>query len=120
MGKYTMNILYYIFFITTVPSVKLNFIKNQNKPICSNCKFFIANKNECGNFGDLDIITGKYTYESASSVRKNQDKCGEDGVFFKKNNYKFITIPYYFAIDNTLFTISISIIIFNLFLLLLL
>ena len=89
--------------VNIIPPVELNFIKNKNKPICANCKFFIANKNECSKFGDLNIITGKYSYESASSVRNNQDTCGEDGIFFKKNNFKFITVPYYFAIDNSIF-----------------
>jgi len=114
-----MNILYYIFFITTIHSVKLNLIKNQNKPVCANCKFFIANKNLCRNFGNVNIISGEYTYETAISVRNDKDKCGEDAIFFKKNNYKFITVPYYFAIDNTLFISLISLIIFNLFLILL-
>jgi hypothetical protein len=99
----------------TIYPVRLNFIKNQNKPICANCKFFIANKNECGKFGDLDIITGEYTYETAISVRNNEDKCGEDAMLFTKNNYKFITAPYYFAIDNSLLIISYTLIFYIFF-----
>jgi hypothetical protein len=108
-----MNNLWYIFLLSVIPSVKLNYIKNQNKPICSNCKFFIANKNECGNFGDINIISGKYTYENAISVRNNEDKCGQDAIFFKKNNFKFITVPYYFAKDNTLLVILLAVIIYD-------
>jgi len=95
-----MKFLYYIFFITNIHKVELYFIQNQNKPICANCKFFISNKNECSKFGDVDIITGKYTYESATSVRNDEDKCSENAIFFKKNYFKFITIPYYFILEN--------------------
>jgi hypothetical protein len=93
-------ILRYIFFIKSIGNVDLYLIQNQNKQICANCKFFIANKNECSKFGDVDIITGKCTYETATSVRNDEDKCGEYAIFFEKNHFKFITIPYYFALDN--------------------
>jgi hypothetical protein len=95
-----MKILQYIFFIINIHRVELYFIQNQNKPICANCKFFIANKNECSQFGDVDIITGKYSYEPASSVRNDEDKCGEYAIFFKTNYFKFITIPYYFLLED--------------------
>ena len=91
-----MKILY--FFI--IHTVKSYFIKNQNTPKCANCKFFIPNKNECSNFGDVDIITNKYNYENAISVRNDDTKCGEDAIFFKKNNLKFITVPYYFLLEK--------------------
>jgi hypothetical protein len=95
-----MKILQYIFFLINIHRVELYFIQNQNKPICANCKFFIANKNECSKFGDVDIITGKYSYEHASSVRNDEDKCGEYAIFFRKNYFKFITIPYYFVLED--------------------
>jgi hypothetical protein len=96
-----MKILHYIFFFTNIYKVQPYFIQNQNKPICANCKFFISNKNECKKFGDINIITGKYTYEKAVSVRNDDDKCGEYAIFFKKNNFKVITIPYYFIVENS-------------------
>jgi hypothetical protein len=96
-----MKILHYIFFLTNIYKVQLYFIKNQNKPICANCKFFISNKNECMKFGDINIITGKYTYENAITVRNDEDKCGEYAIFFKKNYFKVITIPYYFIVENS-------------------
>ena len=105
-----MNILHYIFLITSIHSGDLYFIQNQNKPICANCKFFIANKNECGKFGDVNIITGIYSYETATSVRNDDNKCGEYAIFFKKNHFKFITIPYYFILDNLLFLSQILLI----------
>jgi hypothetical protein len=84
----------------SIQNIEPYFIQNQNKPICSNCKFFIPNRNECRKFGDIDIITGKYNYETATNIRSDEDKCGEYALFFKKNNFKFITIPYYFLLEN--------------------
>ena len=116
-----MNILHYIFFLISIPKVELTIIQNQHKLRCANCKFFIPNKNECSNFGDINIVTGKYTYEPAISVRNDDDKCGEYAIFFKKNNFKFITIPYYFILENgkIIFALSFSLIpvILSLFLL---
>ena len=84
------------------------FIKNQNQPICANCKFYIPNKNECSNFGTIDIITNEHNYEQALDVRKDNKKCGEDGIFFKKNYFKFITIPYYFFVENRVLSLLCS------------
>ena len=75
------------------------FIQNQNKLICANCKFFIPTKNECSKFGSIDIVTNEPNYETALSVRKDDDKCGEDAIFFKRNYFKFITVPYYFLVE---------------------
>jgi hypothetical protein len=96
-----MNILHYILFITSIHTADLYFIQNQNKPICANCKFFIPNKNECGKFGEVNIITGKHTY--ADRVRNDENKCGEYAIFFKKNNFKIITLPYYFVLKHWIY-----------------
>lgn len=77
-------------FITTIPNTKLYLLPIQNKKICADCKFFISNKKECSKFGDVDIITGKHDYENAIDVRNNEDKCGEDSIFFKNNYLKII------------------------------
>jgi hypothetical protein len=103
-----MKTLHYIFLFVSIHKVELYLIQNQHKPTCANCKFFIPNKNECSNFGDINIITGKYTYEPAISVRNDADKCGEYAIFFEKNNFKFITIPYYFLLENGKIIISSS------------
>ena len=103
-----MKILQYIFFLTNIHRVELYFIQNQYKPICANCKFFIANKNECRKFGNIDIITGKYSYEKANSVRNDEDKCGEYAIFFKTNYFKFITIPYYFILENNAYFLLVG------------
>ena len=77
-----MKFLHYILLIINIYKVELYLIENQYKPICANCKFFIPNKNECRKCGDVDIITGKYSYETATSVRNDEDKCGEYGILF--------------------------------------
>lgn len=97
-----MQIYIIYIFITVIPNVKLYLIQNHNTKICANCKFFISNENKCSKFGDLDIITGKYNYEDANIVRKDNYKCGEDAIFFKKNYFKFISITFDFLLANNL------------------
>ena len=95
-----MKILQYIILILKMNEVELYFIKNQNKLICANCKFFIPTNNGCSNFGEVDIITNEYDYEEAIVVRKDDTKCGEDAIFFKPNYFKFITVPYYYIVEH--------------------
>jgi len=84
------------------------------KKICRDCIHFIGNNIECRKFGDTNIITGKITYESAKSVRKDEQKCGENATLFEKNHFKIITIPYYYLKDNWIipFTTSFTILYF--------
>jgi hypothetical protein len=70
------------------------------KKICRDCIHFIGNDIECRKFGDTNIITGKVTYNSARSVRRDEKKCGENAVLFEKNKFKVITVPYYFLKDS--------------------
>lgn len=95
-----MQIYIIYIFMTIITNVELYLLQNQNKKICANCKFFIPNKNECTKFGDVDIITDEYDYESAIEMRKDETKCGEDAIFFKKNYFKFITTFLNFVSDN--------------------
>jgi len=108
-----MKILQYIILILKMKKIELYFIKNQNKLICSNCKFFIPTNNECSNFGEIDIITNDYNYEKAMNVRKDDNKCGEDAIFFKPNYFKFITVPYFFIVEHKDIIIFFSSIIFS-------
>ena len=57
------------------PSVRPTII--HTKKICKDCKFFIANNMECSRFGQVDLVTGKKTYEYARNTRIDEDKCGE-------------------------------------------
>jgi len=79
------------------------------KKLCINCKHFIADRKECAIFGETDLVTGEIDYSFASSARSNDKKCGEDAMYFVENEYKFITIPYYFS--KTWWPIYISLII---------
>ena len=88
-------------FITAIPNVELYLLPIQDKKICANCKFFISDKKECSKFGDIDIITGKYDYEDAKSVRNNESKCGEDAIFFIENYFKILDIPFKFLLENS-------------------
>ena len=95
-----MKLLHYIIFIIKIHNVEPYFIKNQNKPLCANCKFYIPTNNECSKFGEINIITNEHIYEEAIIVRNDDNKCGEDAIFFKENYFKFITIPYYGIVEN--------------------
>ena len=70
------------------------------KKICKDCRHFIGDNRECRKFGDVNIITGKVTYNSALSVREDVKKCGEDAIHFEENHFKIITVPYYFFKDH--------------------
>jgi len=96
-----MKIYIICIFITTIPNIELHLLPIKNKKICANCKFFISDKKECSKFGNVDIITGDHDYENAIDVRNNEDKCGEDGIFFKNNYLKIIFIPFEFLLKNS-------------------
>ena len=98
-----MKIYIIYIFITAIPNVELHLLPIQEKKICANCKFFISNKKECSKFGDIDIITGKHDYEEAISVRNDEEKCGEDAIFFKNNYFKIINVPFEILFENRKF-----------------
>ena len=75
-------------------------IKATPKKICKDCKFFIANEKRCMKFYDIDLVTGKKYFESAFYMRSDNNKCGENAKDFEKNNFKFLTIPYYYTLTN--------------------
>jgi hypothetical protein len=85
-----------ILFAMALPFINATLITP--KKICKDCKFFIANEKQCMKFGDTNLVTGEQDYDYASSVRHDNDKCGEDAKYFEKNNFKFLTVPYYFTL----------------------
>jgi len=87
-----------------------NSIIVNNKKICKNCKYYKADTKQCRFFYETDLVTGKKTYEYASLMRKQDDKCSINANFFKINNFKFITVPYYFFKDYWLPSMLIIII----------
>lgn len=80
----------------------------QPKKTCADCKYFISNTMLCKKFGDINLISGKIVNEKASIIRYDANKCGIEGKYFEKNNFKIVTIPYYFILENGAFIFSIS------------
>ena len=68
------------------------------KKLCKDCKFFIAHEKQCMKFGNTNLVTGEQNFDSASSTRDNNDKCGKDAKYFEENTIKYLTIPYYFTL----------------------
>lgn len=86
-----MKILYLL--LTLIQS---KIIKNLNIPSCKNCIHFmpkyyssdyVSNSNTCNKFGDKNIITDEIEYDFINSCRKDENKCGNEGKFFEKDNY---------------------------------
>jgi len=66
-----------------------SFIKNMDKPICKDCKYFkydITYKDyhlgKCTKFGKKDLISGKIIFEDVILAR-NQE-CGQNATYFEK------------------------------------
>lgn len=68
-----------------------------NQLLCKNCKYFIADKMECGMFVNTDLVSGQNFYDSASYARSLDTKCGKHATHFEYNNFKVFTTPYYFV-----------------------
>jgi hypothetical protein len=83
-------------YATMIPLINATLIVP--KKLCKDCKFFIANEKQCMKFGNTDLVTGQQDYDYASSTRNNNHKCGEDAKYFEENNFKFLTVPYYFTL----------------------
>lgn len=84
-----MKVLYLLF--TLINATKI--IKNINIPACRNCIHykpsmsdtdFAASYNKCGKFGDKDIVTDKISYDFANLCRKDESRCGIDGIYFER------------------------------------
>jgi len=66
-----------------------NFIKNVDKPICKDCKYFKYdstyndfNYGKCTKFGRKNLIDGKITFEDV--VKARTDDCGVNAPFFEE------------------------------------
>ena len=67
------------------------------RKICKDCRHFIGDNVECRKFGDVDLVTGKVTYPAAKYIRDDSEKCGENATHFEENQFKIVTVPYYFV-----------------------
>ena len=68
-----------------------SFIKNMDKPVCKDCKYFKYDTSykeyhfgQCTKFGKKDLISGKIIFEDVNLAR-TQD-CGVNGTFFETQN----------------------------------
>ena len=68
-----------------------------NQLLCKNCKYFIADKMDCGMFVNTDLVTGQKYYDLASNARNLDTKCGKYAKHFEYNTLKVVTVPYYFV-----------------------
>lgn len=57
--------------------------------ICNECKYFIKDGRKCKLFYNVDLVEGK-EYDRALEVRKSNNKCGVEGVYYKKNKFVFV------------------------------
>lgn len=57
--------------------------------ICNECKYFIKDGRKCKLFYNVDLVEGK-VYDRALEVRKSNNRCGPEGVCYKKNNFVFV------------------------------
>jgi hypothetical protein len=102
-----MKLLNLYVFFTLFSQVHTSLMPTTKK-ICTDCKHFIGDKIECRKFGDTNLVTGKVTYHSASRVREDEKKCGEDAIQFEENHCKIITVPYYFLKENWIMLLPTS------------
>jgi len=68
-------------------------IKNINIPSCKICKYYKPDSlfdytsylSKCKYFGEKDIISDKINYYYADLCRKDENKCGIEGKYFKED-----------------------------------
>ena len=70
-------------------SVSLSFpispdIKNAYAPVCINCIHHKIKNNECMKFGTKDVVNDSINYDEASNCRKDERKCGMNGLYFER------------------------------------
>ena len=78
-------------------SKKMNFIRNQNKVLCKECKHYIPptkhnTQGKCSLFGETNLETGEIEYIPAIQCRKDSSfgthvttNCGVYGIYFEFN-----------------------------------
>jgi hypothetical protein len=92
----TNNVLFLFPLITLLTNSRRLFttIKNYNKPVCANCKFYKSESydnyysasSKCVKFGEKNLKSGNINYDFSELCRNDITKCGEDGKEFEKEN----------------------------------
>lgn len=57
--------------------------------------------NKCSKFGEKNIINGKIEYDIARDCRKDEEKCGNEGKYFEKDDFSQIKQYYYLGKSYT-------------------
>jgi hypothetical protein len=58
-------------------------VKNAYIPACVHCIHHKIENNECMKFGSKDIVTDNVIYEDARDCRRDEKKCGYNGLYFE-------------------------------------
>ena len=94
-----MRISYFLlFFMANCEKI----IRNMNLNACKDCIYFkpsflsklSSGLGKCEKFGNKNIVSNEITYEYADSCRSNENKCGESGKYFEKENEVVKIIKY--------------------------
>lgn len=96
---YIMKIIYFFFGLA---SCKL--IKNLDINSCRNCIYYIPDNHlilsKCEYFGNKNIIDNTIYNDYAEECRKDENKCGLQGKYFKENKFADIQILTHNIISN--------------------
>jgi len=97
-------------------------IKNIHLPSCKNCVFYKPNPSssftsplsKCEKFGEKNILTDEITYDYADSCRREESKCGKEGVFFEEEKNVEIKVFKHKMIVNLPYSLPIFLLVINL------
>ena len=77
---------------------KNQIIKNINNIVCKECVYFKKSSkillSKCMKYGEKNLITGRITYNTANSCRKDENKCGMYGYKFELMNGRNHIVAY--------------------------
>ena len=84
--------MFFCFLFFSLYLVTAKQIKNINVPSCRNCIYYkpqllhpyISSYSKCEFFGSKDINTDIISYDYSDLSRKDENKCGVEGKYFKQ------------------------------------
>lgn len=98
--KFLKNIVTTFMLYSVNNVVKSTRIKNIHLPSCRNCIHYrvpyhndlSSSLNKCSYFGTKNIQSDEIDYDFADHCRKDEEKCGLEGKYFKENQYVILSI----------------------------
>jgi hypothetical protein len=102
-------------------NIDAKIIKNIDLPICKNCIYykppifhsFTTPIAKCEYFGIKNIQTDEISYDYADLCRKDDDKCGVEGKYFKEEmNIDFKILLHNSILPNNILTIFLMLYIY--------